>query len=42
MASMMSNGRRSFPELVGQDAQQAAAYVAAQGIRSISCVIVFF
>jgi len=27
----MGNQRRSFPELVGRNAQQAAAYVAAQG-----------
>ncbi len=27
----MSNQRRSFPELVGQNAQQAAAYIIAQG-----------
>ncbi len=31
MTSMMGDERRSFPELVGQHAQQAAAYVAAQG-----------
>ena len=31
MATMMSNERRSFPELVGRNAQQAAAYVSAQG-----------
>jgi hypothetical protein len=31
MFSTMGNGRRSFPELVGQNAQQAAAYISAQG-----------
>ncbi len=31
MASMTGNGRRSFPELVGQNVQRAVAYVTAQG-----------
>lgn len=32
MNTMIGNGRKSFPELVGRSAQQAATYVAAQGI----------
>ncbi len=31
MSSTGRNERRSFPELVGRHAQQAAAYIAAQG-----------
>ncbi len=31
MFTTTGNQRRSFPELVGQYAQQAAAYVTAQG-----------
>jgi hypothetical protein len=44
MFSTTDNQRRSFPELVGQNAQQAAAYVAAQGnffyiiLSMLSCI----
>jgi hypothetical protein len=40
----MGNQRRSFPELVGQNAQQAAAYITAQGnffyvhLSMLSCI----
>ena len=30
-----SNKRTSFPELMGQSAQQAAAYIAAQGLEPV-------
>ncbi|CAF0738963.1 unnamed protein product [Rotaria sp. Silwood1] len=35
MFTTINNQRRSFPELVGRNAQQAAAYIAAQGLKPV-------
>lgn len=39
MFSAVGNQRRTFPELVGQSAQQAAAYVTAQGNLFFNVII---